>query len=169
MTGGDDGKNNARKWDDAEVTTLKRQVEHYKSELAKLRLERPRNAESQEEMLHGDIQRLETEVTGIKDDLSATKNSLKDSREQAKHARKKLEDLQAKVAKVQGTVDETEARIEELNGLIAKAVDRIFADFCEKIGCPNIRVYEDVQNSQNQAQGEEILRTTRARDTFQNR
>ena len=169
MTGGDDGRNNTRKWDDAEVTALKRQVEHYKSELAKLRLERPRNLDSQEEILLSDIQRLETEITGIKDDLSATTNSLKDARVQAKHARQKLEELQAKVDKVQGAVDETEARIEELNGFIAKAVDRIFADFCTKIGCANIREYEDIQNKQNQAQGEEILRTTRACETFSNR
>ena len=169
MTGGEDGRNNGRKWDDAEVATLKRQEQHYRTQLAELRQSRPRGADSKEELLSIDITRLEAGLIGNKDDLSATNNSLKDAREALKHSKKKLQDLQAKVDKIQQIVDETEARIEELNGIIAKAVDRMFADFCRKIGCPNIRVYEDIQNSQSQAQGEEVLRTTKARDTFRNR
>lgn len=169
MTGGDDGKSNNKKWDDAEVATLKRQEEHYRAKLAELRQSRPRGSDSKEELLVNEITRLEAELTGIKDDLSAAKNSYRDAKEQAKHARNKLEELQAKVDKVQNIVDESEARVQELSRVIAKAVDRIFADFCKKIGCPNIRVYEDIQNSQNQAQGEEILRTTKARDTYRNR
>lgn len=168
MTGGDDGRDNGRKWDDAEVATLKRQEQHYRTQLAELRQSRPRGADSKEELLSTDITRLEAELTGLKDDLSATKNSLKDAREQLKHSKKKLEEFQGKVDKLQQTVDGTEARIGELNETIAKAVDRIFSDFCKKIGCANIRVYEDIQNSQNQAQGEEILRTIKARNTFQN-
>jgi structural maintenance of chromosome 1 len=77
--------------------------------------------------------------------------------------------LQKKVDKVQAIVDETGQRIEELEAIIAKAVDRIFASFCAKIGCANIRVYEDIQNSRNQAQGEEMLRTTNAVETFKAR
>lgn len=167
MTGGDDGKNNNRKWDDAEVAALKQQVEHYKTRLGELRQHRPK--ESDEDVPASKITTLETEVTGIKDDLSATKNSLQDSKAQCKDAQKKVDELQAKLDKVQGIVSESESRIEELNLTIAKATDRIFADFCKRTGLANIRVYEDHQNKQNQEQGEEILRMSKARDTFNNR
>ncbi|XP_038636987.1 structural maintenance of chromosomes protein 1B-like isoform X1 [Scyliorhinus canicula] len=140
--GSSDLKFKARCWDEKEISQLKEVKEKLRNELRELTKVNRKEAELRQ--LQAQAKGTETRMRYSLSDLEQTRKKHLVNRHME---RSKLEsgqaNLQSQMAVVSLRVQDREVKMQEIQNQMNEVEDRVFEDFCTKIGVANIREYED--------------------------
>lgn len=143
ITGGRSTHDNSKKWEEKDFKDLRRVRETLMQQLQDLNKQKPRS--NADEPLLAEISRLEGALALLRDDLSACKLSLTGKKDELKHIHREVKKLRPAVEKARTARNELQDKKNELSSIVHVAEDALFAPFCDAIGLPDIRVYEDSQ------------------------
>lgn len=143
ITGGQDRQAPTRRWDEKELMALQRQKDTVHAELKEL--QKRKVAVGDDGAITGQISTIEADLAGVRDELRALESKLSDLAQEDAVALAQVEQVNPQLDAARATVAAEEARTSGLRATIAAAEDEVFADFCERIGVPHIRAYEERQ------------------------
>ncbi|XP_062915740.1 structural maintenance of chromosomes protein 1B-like [Mobula hypostoma] len=137
-----DLKFKARCWDEKGISQLKETKDKLKNELRDLIKVNRKEAELRQ--LQAQIKGVETRMRYSLSDLEQTKKKQLANRQME---RSKLEstlaNLKSLLTMVRSNIEDRDLKMQEIQSQINNVEDRVFEDFCIKIGVANIREYED--------------------------
>ncbi|KAL2165843.1 hypothetical protein VTG60DRAFT_3729 [Thermothelomyces hinnuleus] len=150
MSGGrlPEDKGGKRRFEEHDVQNLERLAEKFRDEIAKL--PRPGRRGVAEESLQNEIAALEQRLRLQESELVAFEKNLKSKEKELEHAKQQLREYQPKYAEKEGELQRTRATVEKFEKAISEVEDKIFANFCRRLGYENIRAYEAQQGSLEQ-------------------
>ncbi|KAL2179193.1 SMC1-like protein [Thermothelomyces heterothallicus CBS 202.75] len=150
MSGGrlPEDKGGKRRFEEHDVQNLERLAEKFRDEIAKL--PRPGRRGVAEESLQNEIAALEQRLRLQESELAAFEKNLKSKEKELEHAKQQLREYQPKYAEKEGELQRTRATVEKFEKAISEVEDKIFANFCRRLGYENIRAYEAQQGSLEQ-------------------
>ncbi|KAL2119442.1 hypothetical protein VTJ04DRAFT_6403 [Mycothermus thermophilus] len=150
MSGGrlPEDKGGKRRFEEHDVQNLQRLAEKFRDEIAKL--PRPGRRGAAEETLQNEIAALEQRLRLQQSELAAFEKNLKSKQKELDHAKRELSEYQPKYAEKEGELRQSRANVERFTKAIAEVEDKIFANFCKRLGYENIRAYEAQQGSLEQ-------------------
>ncbi|KAK4177484.1 putative structural maintenance of chromosomes protein [Triangularia setosa] len=149
MTGGrlNEDKGNKRRFEQVDVENLKRLAEKFKDDIAKL----PRaGRRGTEDTLQNEIASLEQRLRLQKSEWAAFEKNLKSKQKELDNAKQELASFQPKLDGKKGELERTRATVEKFEKAIQGVEDKIYADFCKRLGYENIRDYEAQQGTLEQ-------------------
>ena len=167
MTGGR-GPNdrNERRWEEAELESLRQMKDKFLGEIAALPKGHRRGAE--EELLQG-------ELAGLEQQLSYVREELKSLERNAQSKKKELDFVDNQLTEAKPKYDEQSRRLQNLQkkldgyqAEISKVEDSIFGAFCQRLGYKNIRDYEAQQGGLQQEAAQKKLEFTMQRSKLEN-
>lgn len=167
MTGGQGGKQDSRRWEDTEVENLRKLQERLLSELAAL----PdlRRGISEEEVLQGELTGLEQKLTFLKDEDKAHERNQTSKQKELSHARQELGASKPRYEAKLRELQDLESTLKEFQDAVSEVQDEVFAEFCQRIGYNNIRIYEAQQGSLKQEGAQKKLEFSTQRSRLENR
>lgn len=168
MTGGLSGvEDKAKKWDNKQLDSLKRQRDTILKELAEC--SRKRRSGSEKSSLQETITGLENRIKYSSMDAELTAGKLDKATEESQTLRTELAELADKLAPLEATVAERATAMETLKTSIHVVEDELFADFTASVGVANIREYEErrLRSAQEKADARLALSNTISRLTNQ--
>lgn len=150
MTGGRGPENQGtkRKFEDHDIEQLRAQAEKFREEIANLPKVNRRG--SDEEALQVDLTGLERRLHYAKSELAAFKQNLASKKKELEHERKQLKEMQPRYKEKQSQFESTCEKVREYQDAVSKVQDKIFSDFCKRLGYSDIRAYEAQQGSLEQ-------------------
>jgi structural maintenance of chromosome 1 len=150
MTGGRGPENQGskRKFEDHDIEQLRAQAEKFREEIANLPKVNRRG--SDEEALQVDLTGLERRLHYAKSELAAFKQNLASKRKELEHEKKQLTEMQPRYKEKQFQFESTREKVREYQDAVSKVQDKIFSDFCNRLGYSDIRAYEAQQGSLEQ-------------------
>ncbi|KAL9601132.1 MAG: hypothetical protein Q9219_002731 [cf. Caloplaca sp. 3 TL-2023] len=143
MTGGQGGKQDTRRWEDAEVENLRKLKDKLVGELSAL--PEPRRGANEEETLQGELTGLEQKLVYAKDELKAYERNQTSKQKELSHAQEQLEGAKPKYREKLAELEDSRRHLEEVQAAVSEIQDEVFADFCQRLGYDNIRVYDAQQ------------------------
>lgn len=148
MTGGrlPERKGGKRQFQEHDVQNLYKQLEKYKETLYSL----PRPDRTREESLRQGISSLEQRLKAARSELQAFEKNEASKRKELQHEDGQLDDWEPKYEEKNGELEATRKAVAKFEGAIAAVQDKIFADFCKRLGYADIRAYEAMQGSLEQ-------------------
>lgn len=154
MTGGrGPEKGDKRKFDDQDIEKLKNQVTKFQNEIQAL--PDPHRRGNAEEGLRNELAGLDQSVSYIKSELAAFEQNLQSKKSQlafeqrqVSEMRPKLEEKELALQQIMQTVAKAQSGVDEVQ-------DKVFNDFCRRLGYSDIRAYESQQGSLEQQKSEE--------------
>ncbi|KAK4679276.1 Structural maintenance of chromosomes protein 1 [Podospora pseudoanserina] len=149
MTGGrlNEDKGNKRRFEQVDVENLTRLAEKFKDDIAKL----PRaGRRGTEDNLQNEIASLEQRLRLQKSELAAFEKNLKSKLKELDNAKQELASFQPKFDDKKGELERTRATVGKFEKAIQGVEDKIYADFCKRLGYENIRDYEAQQGTLEQ-------------------
>jgi structural maintenance of chromosome 1 len=154
MTGGRVGNGGGRRFEDQEVEAMRRLRDNLMQQISAL----PKNRRSaQEETLEGELTGLEQRRAYQNDEIKHLERTITSKEKEILHLSKTLSELEPKLAEATASLNTLKGKLEELQKVVSEAEDEIFAAFCQRLGFPNIRVYEQQQGSlQQEAQQKKL-------------
>jgi structural maintenance of chromosome 1 len=153
MTGGrGPEKGNKRKFEDHDIDQLRNQAEKYREEIASL--PKVNRKGSVEETLQVDLAGLERDLLYAKSELAAFKQNLASKKKELDFEKKQLKEMQPKFNEKQSELGSISEKVQEFETAIAKVQDKIFSEFCKRLGYSDIRAYEAQQGSLEQEAAE---------------
>ncbi|KAI6215832.1 hypothetical protein M3Y94_00430900 [Aphelenchoides besseyi] len=139
--GGSDLKARAKRWDEQLIRKLKEEQRVLMEKLHTLQ------ANSKREL---DVEMKRRQIQSLESRTRYTTLEIKNRTQQLQSLEIKLEQYQSEIEIIQIRISDKEAQIAERNETIENAekersevVDRVFQDFCERIGVKHIREYEE--------------------------
>ena len=154
MTGGR-GREQKARWEDVEVENLRKLAEKLRKELGALPEVR-RNA-TEEETLQGDLTGLGQKLKDMEDDIKAHQRNLADKQKVLANVQSQLSDVKPKYREKLGNYEDLTGTIDSYREAVHEVEDEIFANFCERLGYDNIRIYESQQGSLQQEASQKKL------------
>ncbi|XP_078076219.1 structural maintenance of chromosomes protein 1B-like [Mustelus asterias] len=140
--GSSDLKFKARCWDEKEISQLKEVKEKLRNELRELIKVNRKEAELRQ--LQAQAKGTETRMRYSSSDLEQTrKKRLANCHMERSKLESGLANLQSQMAVVSLRIEDREVKMQEIQNQMNEVEDRVFEDFCTKIGVANIREYED--------------------------
>ncbi|XP_059610478.1 structural maintenance of chromosomes protein 1A [Phlebotomus argentipes] len=131
----------AKRWDDKHMAQLKAQKEKLNEEMKEL-LKKSRK--------QGELTTVESQIKGLENRLKYSKNDLEASNKSMEEYDKQLGSLEAelaaigpKIAAIDHRMQTREERIQDIKMNMNSVEDRVYANFCRRIGVANIRQYEE--------------------------
>lgn len=167
MTGGQGGKQDTRRWEDAEVENLRKLKDKLVADLSSL--PEPRRGATEEETLQGELTGLEQKLLYAKEEAKAHERNQTSKQKELEHVQEQLETTRPKYQEKLGELDRSRAHLEELQATVSEVQDEVFADFCQRLGYENIRVYEAQQGSLQQENIQKNLEFSRQKSRLQSR
>ncbi|KAI9695154.1 MAG: Structural maintenance of chromosomes protein 1 [Bogoriella megaspora] len=161
MTGGrgkdDHVRVSSRTYDDTEIQNLRDLAEKYQSELSTLGAQR-RSSKSQAE-----LENLSSEAAGLESNLQYLSKEIKGldynlESERAKRNRNSnaVADIQPKYSEQAAGLEGLRIALKKHQEAIAAVQDQVFAQFCSRLGFPNIRTYMEQQGTARQEASTEL-------------
>lgn len=151
MTGGRGSNDKPRRWDDAEVESLRRLLEKYKGELATLNSSRSqRHGREEEEKLQGELAALEQRHHFAREEVKALDRNIESKRKEHAHKKALLDEAKPKYQQQSQGLDSLRNSIKRFQDSIAAVEDEVFNTFCQRLGYGDIREYESQQGSLQQ-------------------
>ncbi len=150
MTGGRgaEGKNGKRRFEETDVQNLEKMFEKLMAELEALPKVNRRGS---------DEEKLQTELTGLEQRLHYAQSELKAFEQNLASKKKELDHLKREASKLQPQHDEHTRSLDalressqEFKEAVSEVEDKVFADFCKRLGYANVREYEVQQGSLEQ-------------------
>lgn len=166
MTGGR-GKEEKRRWDDADIDALRKFAEKIYNDIRNLPDDR-RNAASVES-LQNEIAGLEQSLAYVKEEIESLERNVISKNKEFSHAQKELKDAKPELQKRQKELVSLRKTLKSHQDKISGVEDGIFAAFCERTGYENIRAYEVQQGSLQQEAAQKRLEFQTQKSKLQNR
>lgn len=154
MTGGrgPESKSNRRKFEETDVQNLQKIADKLKGDIQ--RLPKADRRGTTEETLQTDLSQLGRHLAAVKEELAAfTKNHASKKRELDSH-KKQLKELRPKYEEKSAELANIAATVQKYRDAIARVEDKVFADFCSRLGYGDIRAYEASQGKFEQEMSE---------------
>ena len=148
MTGGQGSKQDSRKFDDIEVENLRKLQERLVSELSAL--PDTRRGASEEEALQGELTGLEQKLAYLRDEVRASERNQSSKSKELSHVKQELAASKPKYESKLREFRDLENTLETHQEAVSEIQDKVFADFCHRLGLSNIRVYEAQQGTLQQ-------------------
>lgn len=150
MTGGrgPESKGNKRKFEEADIQNLQRIATKLKDEID--RLPKAERRGSQEEALQNELAGLERRLTAVKDELGAFNKNYTSKKKELDNLKKQLKDLQPRYDEQSSSLETTRQSVQSVNDAVSRVEDKIFSEFCRKLGYSDIRAYEASQGKLEQ-------------------
>lgn len=131
----------AKRWDDKHVSTLKSKKEKLSEEL-RIAMKNSRK-ESEIQTIQSQIDGKETRLKFSLSDKESTSKKIDKLTKEMEKMRGDLEKLTPAVRQIEATMRKREEQIDDTKEKMNTVEDRVFKDFCRKIGMKNIREYEE--------------------------
>ena len=131
----------ANRWDDKHVSTLSARKEELSEEMRQAM--KSSRKESEIQTIQSQVQGLETRLKYSLTDKDATNKKIDKLEKEMEKMRKELEQFAPKIREIEATMRKREQQIEGTKDKMNTVEDRVFKDFCRKIGVSNIRQYEE--------------------------
>ncbi|KAI0969874.1 RecF/RecN/SMC [Xylaria arbuscula] len=147
MTGGHgpDHKGGKRRFDDTDVQSLERALEKNQQELDALPRSDRRN--TAEETVRNELAELEQRLNYSRNELAHFEQNLSNKKKELEHVKRQLKEWQPKFNEEDGKLQKTRTSVEKFKAAIAQVEDKVFSDFCKRLGYSDIRAYEAQQGS----------------------
>ncbi|KAF3062027.1 Structural maintenance of chromosomes protein 1 [Daldinia childiae] len=150
MTGGrvQENKGNKRRFEEHDVQNLQKMADKFRDEIEKIpRADRRGVAE---ESLQNELAGLDQRLAFANSELAAFNQNLTSKKKELEHVKRQLKEWQPKFKDEDSNLQKTRASVEKFKSAIAEVEDKIFADFCKRLGYSDIRAYEAQQGSLEQ-------------------
>lgn len=150
MTGGrvQENKGNKRRFEEHDVQNLQKMADKFRDEIEKIpRADRRGVAE---ESLQNELAGLDQRLAFANSELAAFNQNLASKKKELEHVKRQLKEWQPKFKDEDNNLQKTRASVEKFKSAIAEVEDKIFADFCKRLGYSDIRAYEAQQGSLEQ-------------------
>ncbi|KAL8733838.1 MAG: hypothetical protein Q9166_001826 [cf. Caloplaca sp. 2 TL-2023] len=167
MTGGQGGKQDTRRWEDAEVENLRKLKDKLIADLSSL--PEPRRGATEEETLQGELTGLEQKLLYAKEEAKAHERNQTSKQKELAHAQEQLEAAKPKYQEKLRELEKSRTYLEELQAAVSEIQDEVFADFCHRLGYENIRIYEAQQGSLQQETAQKNLEFSAQKSRLQSR
>merc|ERR1711971_562287 len=145
----------AKRWDDKQVSTLKSRKEKLSEDL-RLALKNSRK-ESEIQTIQSQVQGLETRLKYSLSDRDQTSKKIGNLNKELEKMREELEKFAPAIRAIEASMKKREKVIENTKEKMNSVEDRIFSDFCKKIGVKNIRQYEERELKSQQEKAKKKL------------
>lgn len=154
--GASDLKAKAKRWDEKQVETLRRQRDRYLEQIKELVVIRRKSPELQ--TLQSQIIGLETRLKYSKKDREHTcDKQLAQNEKNDQLISRELQEIEPRMINIQSSIDTRAREMAKLETKINKVEDEVFRDFCRTIGVSNIRQYEEKQLRSQQERAQKRL------------
>ena len=167
MTGGRGKEQNSRRWEDADVDSLRNMADKYRNDLAALPDSR-RNA-NEEEALQSILTGLDQKLVYAKEELKANERNLAGKQKELAHAKRELTETRPTFTERQRELEELRSDLKTYQDSIGQIEDAIFAEFCQRLQYNNIREYEAQQGSLQQEAAQKKLEFKQQKSRLENR
>ncbi|KAK7963850.1 hypothetical protein PG988_010824 [Apiospora saccharicola] len=149
MTGGRvDHSKGKRRFEDHDIQNLYKMADKYKEEIEKLpKTDRRGTAE---ENLQLQLSDLEQQFAYARQELAAYEKNLSSKKGELDSCKRQLKEWQPKYKEEDNKLQKTRASVDKFESAIAQVQDKIFANFCKRLGYSDIRAYEAQQGSLEQ-------------------
>jgi len=154
LTGGrgPENKSGKRRFEEHDVDNLRKTAERFREEIDKLpRTDRRGGAE---ESLQNELAVLEQRLSFGRNEVSAFDQNLASKKKELDHVKRQLKEWQPKLKEGEANLQKTRTSVEKFKTAIAQVEDKIFGDFCKRLGYSDIRAYEAQQGSLEQEAAE---------------
>ena len=154
MTGGrgPENKGGKRRFEEHDVQNLRKMADKFREEIEKLpRADRRGTAE---ETLQNELAGLEQRLAFARNEADAFEKNLVSKKKELDHVKQKLGEYQPRFQEEDSKLQKTRSAVEKFKAAIDQVEDKIFADFCKRLGYANIRAYEAQQGSLEQEAAE---------------
>jgi structural maintenance of chromosome 1 len=145
----------AKRWDDKQVSTLKARKEKLAEEMRSAM--KSSRKESEIQTIQSQVQGLETRLKYSLNDREATTKKIEKLRKEMEKMRKELEQFAPNIREIEATMRKREQQIEATKDKMNTVEDRVFKDFCKRIGVSNIRQYEERELKSQQERAKKRL------------
>lgn len=148
MTGGrlPDRKGGKRQFQEHDVQNLRKQLE----KLQEMYVQLPRTDKAREESLKQSIYTLEQRLKLARSELQAFEKNMASKNKELDHEEGQLDEWEPKYEKLNNELQATRDAVTKFENAIAAVQDKIFANFCKRLGYTDIRTYEALQGSLEQ-------------------
>ena len=167
MTGGQGGKSESRRWEDSELENLRKLQEKLVLELSSL--PESRRGSSEEEILQGELTGLEQKLKYLREEAEALERNQSSKQKELSHVRKELATSKLKYETKLHELRDLENTLKTHQGAVSQIQDEVFADFCQRLGYKNIRVYEAQQGSLQQEGAQKKLEFSMQKSRLESR
>ncbi|KAH8204049.1 hypothetical protein TruAng_001731 [Truncatella angustata] len=153
MTGGRGPEHKGkRRFEEHDVQNLRKEADKYRDDIEKLPKTDRRGAA--EEILQSDLAGLEQRLAYARSELAAFDQNLASVKRELENGKRQLKELQPRSKEENNKLQKTRSTVDKFKKAIAEVEDKIFADFCERLGYADIRAYEAQQGSLEQEAAE---------------
>lgn len=166
MTGGQGAKQDARRWEDTDVENLRRLKDKLVSELQALPEPRRRTSE---DILQGELTGLEQRLAYLNDEVKAHERNEASKQKELKYVEGDLSAAEPKYNEKLGELQNLKNNLQEYLDAVNEVEDELFADFCQRLGYANIRVYEAQQGSLQQEGAQKKLEFSTQKSRLESR
>lgn len=148
MTGGrlPDRKGGKRQFQEHDVQNLRKQLDRFRDTLSQL----PRTDKTRKETLKQNISSLEQRLASARSELQAFEKNETGKKKELQHEERQLDEWEPKYDEKNSELEDTRKSVADFEKAIAAVQDKIFADFCKRLGYSDIRTYEALQGSLEQ-------------------
>lgn len=148
MTGGrlPERKGGKRQFQEHDVQNLKKQLDKLMDTLSQL----PRTDRTRLETLKQSISTLQQRQKLVQSELQAFEKNEASKKKELQHEERQLDQWEPKYEEKNNELETTRKSVADFEKAIADVQDKIFADFCKRLGYTDIRTYEALQGSLEQ-------------------
>merc|ERR1712012_26319 len=145
----------AKRWDDKQVSSLKAKKENLSEEL-RIAMKNSRK-ESEIQTIQSQVHGLETRLKYSLSDSDSTSKKINNLKRELEKMRGDLEKFAPAIREIESSMKKREKVIENTKEKMNTVEDRVFSDFCKKIGVKNIRQYEERELKSQQEKAKKKL------------
>merc|ERR1719422_2212117 len=145
----------AKRWDDKQVSSLKAKKENLSEEL-RIAMKNSRK-ESEIQTIQSQVHGLETRLKYSLTDRDSTSKKINNLKRELEKMRGDLEKFAPAIRQIESSMKKREKVIEDTKEKMNTVEDRVFSDFCNKIGVKNIRQYEERELKSQQEKAKKKL------------
>merc|ERR1719346_65789 len=145
----------AKRWDDKQVSSLKAKKEKLTEEL-RVAMKNSRK-ESEIQTIKSQVHGLETRLKYSLSDREGTSKKINNLKRELEKMRGDLEKFAPAIREIESSMKKREKVIENTKEKMNTVEDRVFSDFCKKIGVKNIRQYEERELKSQQEKAKKKL------------
>ena len=167
MTGGQGGKSDARRWEDADVENLRKLKDRLIADLAAL--PESRRGATEEEILRGELTGLEQRLAYAIEENKRIERNEASKQKELSHVQQELAGAKPKYKGKLRELQELEQTVKEFRDAVSEIEDEVFADFCRRLNYNNIRVYEAQQGSLQQEGAQKRLEFSTQKSRLESR
>merc|ERR1719438_268903 len=145
----------AKRWDDKQVSSLKAKKENLSEEL-RIAMKNSRK-EWEIQTIQSQVHGLETRIKYSLSDRDSTSKKINNLKRELEKMRGDLEKFAPAIREIESSMKKREKVIENTKEKMNTVEDRVFSDFCKKIGVKNIRQYEERELKSQQEKAKKKL------------